>query len=154
MKPGRWPPVSRVISRPALKPPCSKPPLVRRHLQPSFRRKLFWVLYGLALFIFLMFFFGQYLLFFAESQTEQRVNFGGVTVPTQSLITLFRKVLTLDAKAQMYLNLFWYQGYMVMVVLALAAGAAGLAVADPRFSRSDFNVAQNWVSAAPLLAHW
>src|SRR5215471_21831381 len=95
-------------------------PVARLSLMMVFRRKLFWVLYVLALFIFLLFFFGQYLLFFAETQAEARVPFGGVSISTQSLITVFRQVLKLDATAQMYLNLFWYQGYMVMVILALA----------------------------------
>jgi hypothetical protein len=101
-----------------------------------FRRKLFWVLYGLALFIFLMFFFGQYLLFFAETQDEARVPFAGLTVPTRTLVLLFRQVLKLDATAQMYLNLFWYQGYMVMVVLALAG--AVLVGNDIRFGSLPF----------------
>src|SRR5207302_11248008 len=60
-------------------------PVARLSLAMVFRRKLFWILYGLALFIFLMFFFGQYLLFFAEAQTEARVSFGGVMVPTRDL---------------------------------------------------------------------
>ncbi|MBI1915526.1 MAG: hypothetical protein HYS12_12445 [Planctomycetes bacterium] len=111
-------------------------PVARLSLAMVFRRKLFWVLYGLALFIFLLFFFGQYLLFFAETQTEARVNFGGVSVPTRSLISLFRQVLKLNATAQMYLNLFWYQGYMVMVVLALAG--AVLVGNDIRFGSLPF----------------
>src|SRR3954452_19396398 len=80
-------------------------PVARLSLAMVFRRKLFWALYGLALLIFLMFFFGQYLLFFAETQAEERVSFGGVVVPTRSLIAVFRQVLKLDATAQMYLNL-------------------------------------------------
>ena len=32
------------------------------------RRRLFWVLYGLGLLFFLLYFFGQYLLAFAEAQ--------------------------------------------------------------------------------------
>src|SRR5262249_50730030 len=98
--------------------------------------KLFWALYALALFIFLLFFFGQYLLAFAEDQVDSRVSFGGIAVPTQTLIHLFRRVLTLDAKAQMYLNLFWYQGYMVMIVLALAG--AILVGNDIRFGSLPF----------------
>jgi len=110
--------------------------VARLSLTMVFRRKLFWVLYVLALFIFLLFFFGQYLLFFAETQTEPRVSFGGVSFPTRSLISLFRQVLKLNATAQMYLNLFWYQGYMVMVVLALAG--AVLIGNDIRFGSLPF----------------
>ena len=45
-------------------------PVARVALGMLFRRKLFWVLYGLGLFIFLMFFFGQFLLDFLMSLTE------------------------------------------------------------------------------------
>ena len=45
-----------------------------------FRRRLFWVLYALGLLIFLMFFFGQYLLAWAETQARRarRSSVGGV----------------------------------------------------------------------------
>jgi hypothetical protein len=95
-------------------------PVARLSLVMVFRRRLFWALYGLALFIFLLFFFGQYLLFFAETQAEQRVSFGAFAVDTRAVIGMLRRVLKLNATAAMYLNLFWFQGYMVMVVLALA----------------------------------
>jgi len=115
-------------------------PVARLSLAMVFRRKLFWVLYGLALFIFLLFFFGQYLLFFAETQTESRIPLVGGSISTQYLIRLFRTVLKLDATAQMYLNLFWYQGYMVMVVLALAG--AILVGNDIRFGSLPFYLAK------------
>jgi ABC-2 type transport system permease protein len=95
-------------------------PIARLSLALLFRRKLFWVLYGLALFIFLMFFFGQYLLFFAETQADERIRILGMSLDTRSVIHRLRKGLHLDASARMYLNLFWFQGYMVMAVLALA----------------------------------
>ena len=43
-------------------------PIARISLWMILRRKLFWALYALALFVFLMFFFGQYLLAWAETQ--------------------------------------------------------------------------------------
>jgi hypothetical protein len=85
-----------------------------------FRRRLFWGLYALALFIFLVFFFGQYLLYFAETQGGDRLSFGGVTVPKVLVLNKLRAGLKLDATGQMYLNLFSYQASMVMAVLALA----------------------------------
>src|SRR5438105_15284591 len=52
-------------------------PVARIALRMLFRRMLFWVLYAFALLIFLMFFFGQYLLAWAEGQTaEQTVRVG------------------------------------------------------------------------------
>jgi hypothetical protein len=84
-----------------------------------FRRKLFWVLYAFSLFIFLMFFFGQYLLAWAVSQLgEQSVRVGVVRAEPARLVQLFREVLRLDGSAYTYRNFFWYQGYMVMIVLA------------------------------------
>src|SRR5438309_1312143 len=43
-------------------------PIARIALWMILRRKLFWALYALGLLIFFMFFFGQYLLAWAESQ--------------------------------------------------------------------------------------
>ena len=43
-------------------------PIARVSLRMMFRRKLFWVLYALGMLFFFMFFFGQYLLAWTESQ--------------------------------------------------------------------------------------
>ena len=40
-------------------------PIARASLTMLFRRKLFWAIYALAVMVFLLFFFGQYLLFWA-----------------------------------------------------------------------------------------
>ena len=54
-------------------------PIARISLRMMFRRKLFWGLYGLGLLIFSMFFFGQYLLAWAETQlAEQTIKVGPV----------------------------------------------------------------------------
>jgi ABC-type transport system involved in multi-copper enzyme maturation permease subunit len=97
-------------------------PIARVGLRMMFRFWPFWVIYGLGLMIFLLFFFGQYLLAWAGSQmgeTEVRVGGFGRTDP-RDLIQLLRHVLKLDGNAETYRNFFWYQGYIVMVVLALA----------------------------------
>src|SRR5262249_5552810 len=86
-----------------------------------FRRKIFWILYALGLLIFFMFFFGQYLLAWAESQTaEQTVRIGLVRADPNRMIELLREVMHLNGSGYTYRNFFWYQGYMVMIVLALA----------------------------------
>jgi len=98
-------------------------PIARQSLVMMFRRKLFWVLYGLALIIFCLFFFGQYMLFWAETQVGQesvRVGTAGPRVDPGDLIKLFRGFLKLNGTGETYYNFFWYQGYMVMIVLALA----------------------------------
>jgi ABC-type transport system involved in multi-copper enzyme maturation permease subunit len=96
-------------------------PIARVALWMIFRHKLFWALYTLALLVFFMFFFGQYLLAWAETQaTEQTVRVVGVRTQPAQLIHLLREVLKLNGTGETYRNFFWYQGYMVMVVLALA----------------------------------
>jgi ABC-type transport system involved in multi-copper enzyme maturation permease subunit len=97
-------------------------PIARVSLAMMFRRKLFWALYGLGLMIFLLFFFGQYLLAWAETQTgESSIPILGMRESPQRIIRFLREILRLDgSKPDMYQNLFWYQGYIVMVILALA----------------------------------
>jgi ABC-2 type transport system permease protein len=98
-------------------------PIARVALKMIFRRKLFWVLYALALLMFFMYFFGQYLLAWAESQADEsgiQVLPGTKTAPGD-LIQLLRGAFHLDGRqGTMYLNFFGFQGYMVMIVLALA----------------------------------
>src|SRR5262249_7944920 len=96
-------------------------PIARVALKLIFRRKLFWVLYGLALLMFFMFFFGQYLLSWAESQADESgVRVLGAKVPPSDLIHILREVFHLNGReGAMYLNFYSFQGYMVMIVLAL-----------------------------------
>ena len=97
-------------------------PIARVALAMILRRKIFWVLYALGLTIFLVFFFGQYMLAWAETQlAEQNVSVAGfVSVRPQTWVRVFREIMKLNGTGEMYRNLFWYQGYMIMVVLALA----------------------------------
>src|SRR6266481_5168872 len=96
-------------------------PIARVALWMIFRRKLFWALYALALFVFLMFFFGQYMLAWAQSQAgDNTVLVGFVRAKPAALIDLLRDIMKLNGTGETYRNFFWWQGYMVMVVLALA----------------------------------
>ena len=96
-------------------------PIARIAVWMVLRRKMFWGLYASALSIFLMFFFGQYLLAWAETQTaETSVNVGLIRTEPSRLIGLLRDVLKLNGRAETYRNFFWWQGYMVMILLALA----------------------------------
>jgi len=96
-------------------------PIARVALSMMFRRKLFWVLYGFALLTFLLFFFGQYLFAWAEAQAgEQSISIMGVRRSPQDFLVLLRDILRLNGKPETYRNFFWWQGYMVMIVLALA----------------------------------
>jgi ABC-2 type transport system permease protein len=96
-------------------------PIARISLMMVIRRKLFWGLYAFALFTFLIFFFGQYLLAWAETQlAEQSVQLGIVQMDPRVLIKQLRDGMQLNGSAVTYRNFFWYQGYMVMVLLAMA----------------------------------
>jgi ABC-type transport system involved in multi-copper enzyme maturation permease subunit len=117
-------------------------PVARVALGMMFRRKLFWILYAFGLLIFLMFFFGQYLLAFAQSQSgEQSLPlWGNVRVKTDDIIPLLRGALKLDGRPETYRNFFWWQGHMVMTVLALAG--ALVVGNDFRFGTLPFYLAK------------
>ena len=96
-------------------------PIARTALGMIFRRKLFWALYALALLIFFMFFFGQYLLAWAVSQmSEETIRVGGFSERPDRFINIIRDGLKINGSPTMYANFFWFQGYMVMTLLALA----------------------------------
>ena len=109
--------------RGAFRPPAASVwPIARTALMSLFRKWIFWIIYVLGLLIFLLFFFGQYLLAWAQTQAgEADVQLGGWgrTNP-RHLIQLFRGLLKLDGGPQTYYNFFAYQGHIVMIVLALA----------------------------------
>lgn len=96
-------------------------PIARVSLSLILRRKLFWIIYALSLTLFLMFFFGQYLLAWAESQTaEASVRILGVPVKTRDFIELLQKALKLNGSGVTYRNFIALQANVVMIVLALA----------------------------------
>jgi ABC-type transport system involved in multi-copper enzyme maturation permease subunit len=84
-------------------------PVARVGLGIIFRRKLFWGLYALSLLFFAMFFFGQYLLAYAETENLPPI-----------ILANARAGLHLDGSATMYSNFFRFQSSMVVIVLALA----------------------------------
>jgi ABC-type transport system involved in multi-copper enzyme maturation permease subunit len=120
------------------RPACSVGPIARVCVTLLFRRKLFWVLYALALFFFLIFFFGQYLLAWAESQIgEQAIPLGmGIRGDRDTVIQALRTSMRLDGSGYTYRTFIWWQGHMVMVVLALAG--AVLVGNDFRFGSLPF----------------
>ncbi len=107
-----------------------------------FRRKLFWAMYALAVMVFLLFFFGQYLMAWAASQIdEQTVRVGGLgRANPKWLIDFFSNFLKLNGSAITFRNFFWYEGYTVMVVLALAGSI--LIGNDLRFGSLTFYLAK------------
>lgn len=90
-------------------------PIARVALGMMLRRRLFWVLYALGLMFFLMFFFGQYLFAYAET-----LSAGPNGETMAGLLKFLRNLLELDGSGKSYRTFFDYQGYTVMVILALA----------------------------------
>jgi ABC-type transport system involved in multi-copper enzyme maturation permease subunit len=121
---------------------CRAWPIARVSLAMIFQRRLFWALYGLALMVFLLFFFGQYLMSWAATQIgEQDVRVGGLgRANPRWLVDFFRGVLRLDGSAEMYRNFFSFEAYNVMIVLALAG--AVLIGNDIRFGSLPFYLAK------------
>jgi ABC-2 type transport system permease protein len=113
-------------------------PIARTALRQIFARKLFWGLYALGLMTFLLFFFGQYLLAWAETQIrETDVRVGGLgRANPRDLVHFLRNFLKLNGSGDTFRNLIWYQGYMVMVILALAGSV--LIGNDMRFGSLPF----------------
>src|SRR5262249_4176079 len=103
-------------------PRASVWPIARLSLALMFRRKLFWGLFALSMFIFCLFFFGQYMMYWAQAQLDDgwRVMVGGISLRPQRLIEVFRRLLKLEGTGETYRNFIGYQGYMAMIVLALA----------------------------------
>src|SRR5579875_3166087 len=119
-------------------PAVSVWPIARVALMSLFRKWMFWIIYVLGLLIFLLFFFGQYLLSWALTQAgEERVQVGGWgSMNPRILIQLFRTLLKLDGGPQTYYNFFGYQSHIVMIVLALAGSI--LIGNDMRFGSLPF----------------
>lgn len=96
-------------------------PVARVALAIMFRQKLLWILYGLSLLTFFVYFGGIYL--FAqidiESLSRGKVTQGQVRMWTD-LKTGLQKNLKLTGDAETFRNYFWFQGYFVMACLVLA----------------------------------
>lgn len=104
-----------------VRPAWSIWPMARVALVMLFRRRLFWVLYAFGLLVFLMFFFGGYLLDWAATQmASANVQVGGRRLPSDRLIEgLRRGVAVLNGGGQTFAYFFRIQGAMLMVTLAL-----------------------------------
>ena len=95
--------------------------IARIALSQVLRRKLFWVLYAFGLLFFFMFFFGQYLLAWVESQMDEEVvNVMVFRTNPAEFARLGRVALQLNGSGEMYRNFFRFQGSMVIIILAMA----------------------------------
>jgi ABC-2 type transport system permease protein len=101
-------------------------PIARVALGTLLQRKMFWWLYGFSLLVFLMFFFGSYLLSWAETQIPEEPVQVQVGAKKQQLETdrmlksVRQSMQVLSGSCDTFAYFFHYQGLMVMVVLSLA----------------------------------
>ncbi len=94
--------------------------LARASLKLLLRRRLMWGLFALALLVFFFFFYAQYLVVWITTQlTTETVRFAGVPVNANNLTSFFKR-LSLDGTAHTFGNFIWDQGYVLVIVLALA----------------------------------
>src|SRR5581483_11869448 len=98
--------------------------IARTGLRTILRRKLFWGLYGCGLMIFLFFFFGQYLLRYLGTQLDETTITLSPTsrlrVKPAEVLAYFQTQLKVNGSGATYRNAIWYEGFVVMIVLALA----------------------------------
>lgn len=84
------------------------------------RRRLYWGLFALVLLVFFFFFYGQYLVVWITTQTaDDTVLIGGVKVPVANF-TKFLDRLALNGTTHTFGNFIWFEGYVVVILLALA----------------------------------
>ncbi len=104
-----------------LRPPIfASVAMARYSLQILLRRKLFWALYGLALLVFFFYFYMQYLVVWVQQQSAGKTAMiAGVPVRI-SEFTKFLDRLNLNGTAHTFGNFIWFEGYMAMIILALA----------------------------------
>ncbi|MBX9581588.1 MAG: hypothetical protein K2X87_14905, partial [Gemmataceae bacterium] len=94
--------------------------LARASLKLVVRRRLFWGLFALGLLVFLFFFYAQYLVVWLNAQlTTETVRFAGIPVSAGDLTKVLGR-LALNGSDHTYGNFVWFQGYVLVIVLALA----------------------------------
>ncbi|MBX9622877.1 MAG: ABC transporter permease subunit [Gemmataceae bacterium] len=82
-------------------------------------RRLFWGLAALGLMVFFFFFYAQYLFVWIKTFTDETVRFAGVPVAVADLSKFLGRV-NLDGSVHTFGNYVWFQGYILVIVLALA----------------------------------
>lgn len=95
-------------------------PIARVALGTILTRRLFWVLYSFGLLLFLMFFFGGFLLDWIQAQfSDGKVQIAGLDGKRVS-DALRRALNTLNGGQDTFAYFFITQGGMVMIILAFA----------------------------------
>jgi ABC-2 type transport system permease protein len=94
--------------------------MARVSLKLMLRRKLLWGLFALGLLVFFFFFYAQYRVGWRTPPlATETVRFAGIPVSVGNL-TKFLDRLALNGTAHTFGNFVWFQGYVLVIVLALA----------------------------------
>ncbi|MBA4187217.1 MAG: hypothetical protein C0467_04280 [Planctomycetaceae bacterium] len=94
--------------------------MARVSIKLMIRRRLLWGLFALGLLVFFFFFYAQYLVVWITNQlATETVRFAGIPVTIGNLTKFFDK-LALNGTAHTFGNFIWYQGYVLVILLALA----------------------------------
>ncbi|MFQ3592233.1 MAG: hypothetical protein SNJ82_03470 [Gemmataceae bacterium] len=117
-------------------------PITRVALLMLFRRRLFWALYALSLSVFLCYFFGQYLMSWAQGLLgESEIRVGGVArVQPKWLLETLRDTLHFNGSPLTFRDFFWFEANTVMI--ALAFSGAVVIGNDLRFGSLSFYLAK------------
>src|SRR5262245_15370169 len=93
-------------------------PILRVALASLLRRRLFWIMYGLTLFLFLMFFFGTFLLNWLETQLTGPIQFGSLRAEPDRVMQSIRRLLrALSGGQDTFRYFFNYQASAVVVMV-------------------------------------
>ncbi len=94
--------------------------MARVSIKLMVRRRLLWGLFALGLLVFFFFFYAQYLVVWITNQlSTETVRFAGIPVTIGNLTKFFDR-LALNGTAHTFGNFIWYQGYVLVILLALA----------------------------------
>jgi ABC-type transport system involved in multi-copper enzyme maturation permease subunit len=94
--------------------------LARASLRLLLRQRLLWGLFALGLLVFFFFFYAQYLVVWITTQlSTDTVRFLGFKVNAADVTKLLGR-LNLNGTDHTFGNFIWFQGYVLVIVLALA----------------------------------
>ncbi|MFO0803726.1 MAG: ABC transporter permease subunit [Gemmataceae bacterium] len=94
--------------------------MARAAVKLLLRRWIYWGLFALSMLVFFFFFYGQYLVVWITTQiSEDTIRIGAISVPKGAFARFFNR-LALDGSAHTFGNFIWFEGYVVVILLALA----------------------------------
>jgi ABC-type transport system involved in multi-copper enzyme maturation permease subunit len=94
--------------------------ILRISLLLIFRQRLFWGLFALAMLAFFFFFYAQYLMVWISQQlAHDTVRIAGFSVSVSNLLRFLDR-LALQGSAHTYGNFIWFQGYIIVILLAFS----------------------------------